>query len=114
PSSAVRFTPEACSRAWPTATKDTEAASSEMGRRRDIGGKLHKWTVENGQGSGGKGARGVYFPFSTPHTCFAGHYLSFMTRPFPLVTVGGLLRDEAGNALLVRTAKWSDKWGIPG
>jgi phosphoglycolate phosphatase len=37
-----------------------------------------------------------------------------MDRPFPLVTVGGLLRDEAGNALLVRTRKWSDKWGIPG
>ncbi len=37
-----------------------------------------------------------------------------MTRPFPLVTVGGLLRDEAGNLLLVRTRKWSDKWGIPG
>jgi ADP-ribose pyrophosphatase YjhB (NUDIX family) len=37
-----------------------------------------------------------------------------MDRPFPLVTVGGLLRDEAGNALLVRTQKWSDKWGIPG
>ena len=37
-----------------------------------------------------------------------------MNRPFPLVTVGGLLRDEAGNALIVRTQKWSDKWGIPG
>lgn len=37
-----------------------------------------------------------------------------MDRPFPLVTVGGLLRDEAGNALLVRTHKWSGKWGIPG
>jgi phosphoglycolate phosphatase len=37
-----------------------------------------------------------------------------MTRPFPLVTVGGLLRDAAGNMLLVRTRKWSDKWGIPG
>ncbi len=37
-----------------------------------------------------------------------------MDRPFPLVTVGGLLRDAAGNVLLVRTRKWSDKWGIPG
>ena len=37
-----------------------------------------------------------------------------MDRPFPLVTVGGLLRDAAGNALLVRTRKWSGKWGIPG
>jgi len=37
-----------------------------------------------------------------------------MDRPFPLVTVGGLLRDADGNVLLVRTRKWSDKWGIPG
>jgi ADP-ribose pyrophosphatase YjhB (NUDIX family) len=37
-----------------------------------------------------------------------------MDRPFPLVTVGGLLRDSLGNVLLVRTRKWSDKWGIPG
>jgi phosphoglycolate phosphatase len=37
-----------------------------------------------------------------------------MDRPFPLVTVGGLLRDALGNVLLVRTRKWSDKWGIPG
>ena len=33
---------------------------------------------------------------------------------FPLVTVGGLLRDETGDVLLVRTRKWSDLWGIPG
>lgn len=37
-----------------------------------------------------------------------------MDRPFPLVTVGGLLRDARGNVLLVRTRKWSGKWGIPG
>lgn len=37
-----------------------------------------------------------------------------MDRPFPLVTVGGLLRDSQGNVLLVRTRKWSNKWGIPG
>jgi ADP-ribose pyrophosphatase YjhB (NUDIX family) len=37
-----------------------------------------------------------------------------MDRPFPLVTVGGLLRDASGNVLLVRTRKWSGKWGIPG
>lgn len=37
-----------------------------------------------------------------------------MNRPFPLVTVGGLLRDATGNVLLVRTRKWSGKWGIPG
>jgi ADP-ribose pyrophosphatase YjhB (NUDIX family) len=33
---------------------------------------------------------------------------------FPILTVGGLIRDEAGDALVVRTAKWSGKWGIPG
>jgi ADP-ribose pyrophosphatase YjhB (NUDIX family) len=33
---------------------------------------------------------------------------------FPIVTVGGLLFDAAGNVLLVRTRKWSGKWGIPG
>jgi len=37
-----------------------------------------------------------------------------MIRPFPLTTVGGLLRDGAGNMLLVRTRKWSNLWGIPG
>ena len=33
---------------------------------------------------------------------------------FPLTTVGGLLRDEAGDVLLVKTWKWSNLWGIPG
>jgi len=33
---------------------------------------------------------------------------------FPIVTVGGLLRDEAGDVLLVKTWKWSGLWGIPG
>jgi phosphoglycolate phosphatase len=35
-------------------------------------------------------------------------------RLFPVVTVGGLLFDDAGEVLLVRTRKWSGKWGIPG
>ena len=33
---------------------------------------------------------------------------------FPLATVGGLLRDAAGNALIIKTWKWSNRWGIPG
>jgi ADP-ribose pyrophosphatase YjhB (NUDIX family) len=37
-----------------------------------------------------------------------------MMRPFPLTTVGGLLRDRDGNVLIVRTRKWSNLWGIPG
>ena len=35
-------------------------------------------------------------------------------KRFPIVTVGGLLRDQGGEVLLVRTLKWSGKWGIPG
>lgn len=36
------------------------------------------------------------------------------SRHFPVATVGGLIRDAAGNMLLVRTRKWSGKYGIPG
>ncbi len=32
----------------------------------------------------------------------------------PVVTVGALVFDAAGRALLVRTHKWSNLWGIPG
>jgi len=32
----------------------------------------------------------------------------------PVVTVGGLIFDEAGRVLMVRTHKWSHLWGIPG
>jgi len=32
----------------------------------------------------------------------------------PIVTVGGLIFNNAGQALLVRTHKWSNLWGIPG
>jgi phosphoglycolate phosphatase-like HAD superfamily hydrolase/ADP-ribose pyrophosphatase YjhB (NUDIX family) len=40
-------------------------------------------------------------------------------RPFedahpPVVTVGGLIFNDAGQVLLVRTHKWSNLWGIPG
>jgi phosphoglycolate phosphatase len=33
---------------------------------------------------------------------------------FPLVTVGALILDDCDRVLMVRTRKWSDKWGIPG
>lgn len=36
------------------------------------------------------------------------------SRYFPVATVGGLIRDEQGNMLLVRTRKWSGLYGIPG
>lgn len=32
----------------------------------------------------------------------------------PIVTVGGLIFDESGRVLMVRTHKWSNLWGIPG
>ena len=32
----------------------------------------------------------------------------------PVVTVGALIFNEAGEVLMVRTHKWSDLWGIPG
>ena len=32
----------------------------------------------------------------------------------PVSTVGGLIFDEAGRVLLIRTQKWSNLWGIPG
>ena len=33
---------------------------------------------------------------------------------FPLATVGALIFNSKNEALLIRTHKWSDKWGIPG
>lgn len=33
---------------------------------------------------------------------------------FPIVTVGGLISNDAGHVLMVRTHKWSNLWGIPG
>jgi phosphoglycolate phosphatase len=32
----------------------------------------------------------------------------------PIVTVGALIFDEAGQVLMIRTHKWSNLWGIPG
>jgi phosphoglycolate phosphatase len=32
----------------------------------------------------------------------------------PVITVGGLIFDSAGQVLLVQTHKWSNLWGIPG
>ena len=34
--------------------------------------------------------------------------------PYPIPTVGALIRDDAGRMLLFKTAKWSGLWGIPG
>lgn len=34
--------------------------------------------------------------------------------PPPVATVGALVANAAGEVLLVRTHKWSDRWGIPG
>lgn len=32
----------------------------------------------------------------------------------PLSTVGALIHDQQGRVLMIRTHKWSNKWGIPG
>ncbi len=32
----------------------------------------------------------------------------------PIATVGALIHDTAGRVLMIRTHKWSHKWGIPG
>jgi len=34
--------------------------------------------------------------------------------PIPLATVGALIFNARNEALMIRTHKWSDKWGIPG
>jgi phosphoglycolate phosphatase len=36
------------------------------------------------------------------------------SRHFPVATVGGLIFDEDGKTLLVRTRKWSNLFGVPG
>ncbi|MDB5049577.1 MAG: hypothetical protein JWO30_2648 [Fibrobacteres bacterium] len=36
------------------------------------------------------------------------------SRHFPVATVGGLIYDQAGDVLLVRTRKWSGLYGVPG
>jgi phosphoglycolate phosphatase len=38
----------------------------------------------------------------------------FEERHPPIVTVGGLIFNAAGQVLMVRTHKWSNLWGIPG
>jgi phosphoglycolate phosphatase len=38
----------------------------------------------------------------------------FEERHPPVVTVGGLIFNDAGEVLMVRTHKWSNLWGIPG
>ena len=37
-----------------------------------------------------------------------------MARSFPLVTVGALVSNPAGQVLIVRTTKWRGSWGVPG
>ncbi len=45
-----------------------------------------------------------------------GHLRRHTTEPegAPVATVGALLFNEAGDVLMIRTHKWSDRWGIPG
>ena len=32
----------------------------------------------------------------------------------PIATVGALITNQRGEVLMIRTHKWSDRWGIPG
>ena len=46
-----------------------------------------------------------------------GHPPSSILHPradFPLATVGGLIFNSRNEVLMIRTHKWSNKWGIPG
>ena len=42
------------------------------------------------------------------------HGRLFEEAPPPIATVGGLIFDNAGRVLMIRTHKWSNLWGIPG
>src|SRR5215467_8470552 len=42
------------------------------------------------------------------------HGRDFEQEHPPIVTVGGLIFNRAGEVLMLRTHKWSDLWGIPG
>ena len=33
---------------------------------------------------------------------------------YPIATVGALIYDDKGHVLMIRTHKWSNRWGIPG
>jgi phosphoglycolate phosphatase len=42
------------------------------------------------------------------------HARNFEEEHPPIVTVGGLIFNRAGQVLMLRTHKWSNLWGIPG
>jgi ADP-ribose pyrophosphatase YjhB (NUDIX family) len=42
------------------------------------------------------------------------HARDFVQEHPPIVTVGGLIFNSAGEVLMLRTHKWSNLWGIPG
>ncbi|WP_027881948.1 NUDIX domain-containing protein [Meiothermus rufus] len=37
-----------------------------------------------------------------------------MENPYPIPTVGALVRGPSGRVLLVQTGKWRGLWGVPG
>ncbi len=53
-------------------------------------------------------------PTSTPPPPATKPETSFAALGRPVATVGGLIFDDAGRVLLMRTNKWSNRWGIPG
>ena len=44
----------------------------------------------------------------------AGAVAGAIPAPLPVVTVGALIFNAAGQVLMIRTHKWSNLWGIPG
>src|SRR5258705_12462562 len=46
--------------------------------------------------------------------CRKGPAKRFEESHPPIVTVGGLISNDAGEVLMIRTHKWSDLWGFPG
>jgi phosphoglycolate phosphatase len=51
---------------------------------------------------------------TTNHLSLGAQSSRAVENPQPIVTVGALIFDAAERALLVRTRKWSNLWGIPG
>ncbi len=77
--------------------------------------------------AGGVTAIAVRSGYDTPSTLAAaepdllladvaalGNLLTARPKERPIPTVGALIFDATDRILLVRTHKWSDKWGIPG
>lgn len=48
------------------------------------------------------------------HVLMPGAIDQSIPSPFPIATVGAVIFDSRDRALMIRTHKWSNLWGIPG